>query len=198
MGRSTAPESFALLTLPGHNPAPARLEVVPVPLLQRAALTLGSAVGFWGLATLLIVLPPHYPYFLAPLAFGVYFPYHFWTGRYRARAFAGICPRCGHQLQLPPRTRIDLPLLVTCFACHFEPLLELSPETPNGGGREVAHRTPDCVGRWRRAWLADEPFVVCDTCRAHYRATPETCSAADDENQRSDLLEALADQGRFL
>jgi hypothetical protein len=198
MRQSTAPALFAVLTLRGHDPAPARVEIVRVPLFQRAALTAVSALGFWGLALLLVILPPHYPYFLGPLALGVYFPYRFWTGRYRVRAFAGICPRCGRRLQLAPWERIDLPLVVTCFACHFEPLLEVSAEPPDRGAGGVRHRSPDCVGRWERTWLADEAFVVCGACRAHCPAIPEACRLADGENERSDLMESLADEGRFL
>ena len=196
MIRATARIPLALLTLPGHAPAPARVEIVRVPLAQRVVLTLTSALGFWGFAVLLLVLPPHYTYFLGPLALGAYFPYRFWTGRYRVRAFAGLCPRCGCQLQLAPRTRIDLPVVVTCFACHFEPLLEVS--TPTTGVGEVRHRSPECVGRWERAWLADEPFVVCSTCRAHFPALPEAREAADRENDWSDLMRTLADEGRFF
>lgn len=198
MADSMTPPSLALLTLPGHVPAPARIEIVPIPLLQRAALTCISALGFWGLAALLVILPPHYPYFVVPLALGIYFPYHFWTGRYRARAFAGICPRCGLQLQLTAGTRIDLPLVVTCFACHFEPLLEISPQSVDVDAVGVLHRSPECVGRWERTWLADELFVVCSACRAHFAASPGVCRAADEENDRSDLMESLADEGRFL
>ena len=197
MPNPTAPTSFAI-TLPGHTPAPARAEIVRVPLFQRAALPLISALGFCGLAALLLVLPPHYPYFLGPLALGVYFPHRFWTGRYRVRAFAGICPRCGRHLQLAPRTRIDLPVVVTCFGCHFEPLLDVSAQSPEEGAGGVRHRSPECVGRWERMWLADDCFVVCSTCRAHFPALPATCEGADDENERSDLMESLADEGRFL
>jgi hypothetical protein len=197
-GARPTPAAFALLTLSGHTPAPARVEIVDVPLFQRAALTLASALVCWGLAVLLVVLPPHYPYFLAPLALGLYFPYRFWTGRYRVRAFAGICPRCGRHLQLAPGTRIDLPLAVTCFACHFEPLLEVSPSAPEEAADGVRHRSPECVGRWERMWLADERFVVCSACRAHFPATPAACGAADGENARGELLADLSDQGRFL
>jgi hypothetical protein len=189
---------FVRLTLSGHVPAPARVEIVRVPLLRRGALTLASALGFWGLAVVLIVLPPHYPYFLGALAFGVYFPYRFWTGKYRVRAFAGICPRCGGHLQLAPGTRIDLPLTVTCFACHFEPVLEISPAAPEAAAGGVRHRGPECVGAWKRIWLADERFVVCDRCRTHFPYTPEAWGAAEAENARGSLLERLTDEGKFL
>ena len=198
MKHSTAPLSFGMLTLSGHMPAPARVAIVRISLLQRAALTLITALGFWGLALVLLILPPHFPYFLLPLAFGIYFPYHFWTGRYRVRAFAGICPRCGHHLQLAPSTRIDLPAGVTCFACHFEPQLEVLAQAPGEGADGVWHWSPECAGRWERMWLADEQLVVCSTCRAYFPATRKVCDAADEENDRSDLMRNLADEGRFL
>lgn len=198
MIHSAAPVSSARLTLPGHAPAPARVEIVSVPVVYRAALTAVSAAGFWTLAALLLILPPHYPYFLAPVALGLYFPYHFWHGRYRVRAFAGLCPRCGRHLQVAPWTRVSLPFVVDCFACHFEPLLEVSTEAPETGADGLRHRSPECVGRWRRMWLADEQFVVCGACRAHFPAVPETCAAADGENHRGDLMDGLADEGRLL
>lgn len=198
MIRSAAPVSSARLTLPGHAPAPARVEIVCVSLLHRAALAAVSALGFWSLAALLLILPPHYPYFLAPLALGFYFPCHFWNGRYRVRAFAGICPRCGRHLQVAPWTRVSLPFVVDCFACHFEPLLEVSTKAPEQCTDGVRHRSPECVGRWTRMWLADELFVVCGTCRAHFPAVPGACDAADEENDRGDLMEGLADEGRLL
>lgn len=197
MRSSTAPEPFALLTLAGHTPAPARVEVVRVPLPRRVLLAAGSATLFWGLAVLLLVLPPHYPYFLAGIAFGVYFPYRYWTGRYRVRAFAGVCPRCARPLQLAPGTRVDLPHTVSCFACHFEPVLEVdfAPPEPDA---PVRHRTPECVGRWELVWLADARFVVCDTCRAHSAATPVARLTAEDENARGALLARLTAEGGFL
>ena len=187
---------FALLSLPGHAPAPARVELVRVPLLRRAGLTVASGVFFWGLAVLLLVLPPHYPYFLGAMAFGVYFPHRFWTGRYRVRAFAGICPHCERSLSLPPGRRIDMPQTVPCYACHWEPLLEVAFEGPPPLG--VRHRSGECVGRWELRWLADARFVVCDTCRAHHPATEEAWRQAEEENDRGTLLARLTYEGTIL
>lgn len=195
MRNGPAPVPLALLTLPGHAPAPARVELVRVPLARRLLLAGGSGALFWGLAVVLLVLPPHYPYFLLGMALGVYLPYVYWTGRWRVRAFAGSCPRCGRHLQLPHGTRVDLPHTLTCFACHFEPRLELE-EAPREPG--VRHRSAECVGRWELCWLADECFVVCDSCRAHFPATPETQREAREENARGSLLAQLTNEGGFF
>jgi len=188
--------SFARLSLSGHVPAPARVELVRVPLFRRVVLTAASAAFFWGLAVVLLVLPPHYPYFLGAMALGIYFPHRFWTGRFRVRAFAGICPHCERDLSLSPGSRIDLPQTVPCYACHWEPQLEVSFGVPALPG--VRHRTPECVGRWELRWLADERFVVCDTCRAHHPATDEARRQADEENARGALLARLTYEGNIL
>lgn len=187
---------FARLSLPGHVPAPARVELVRVPLFRRAGLALVFGAFFWGVAFLLLVLPPHYPYFLGAMAFGVYFPHRFWTGRYRVRAFAGTCPHCERGLVLSPGSRIDLPQTVPCYACHWEPVLEVALEAPPAPW--VRHRTPECVGRWELRWLADERFVVCDACRAHSPATDEARRQAEEENARGVLLARLTYEGTIL
>lgn len=192
------PAATALLTLPAHTPAPARVEVVPEPLPRRVLLTGATAVFFWGLAFLLVVLPPHYPYFLGALAFGIYFPHRYWTGRYRVRAFAGTCPRCERELKLAPGSRIGLPHTLTCFACHFEPRLEVTFHSPGAPEGPVAHRTPECAGEWTLRWLADERFLVCDGCRAHHPATAGAVRDAEEENERGALLKRLTAEGNIL
>lgn len=195
MDNGTDPVPLALLTLPGHRPAPARAELVYLPVSWRLPRTLGSLLFFWGILPLVVWLPPHYPWVLASFAAGVYLAHGYWTGRYRVRAFSGICPRCESDLSLPPGGRIDLPYTLTCYACHFEPQLRV---TTISDADRVDHWDADCVGRWGERWLADEPYLVCDTCRSHRPATPETRRAAEDENDRGMLLARLTAEGDFL
>ena len=136
--------------------------------------------------------------FLVPLALGIYFPYRFWNGRYRVRAFAGICPRCGRQLQLAPRTRIALPQAVTCFACHFEPLLEVQEAAAAPIPEPLRHVRADCTGVWAEEWMWDERFMACDACGARRPATPQTRRLAFAENERGALLRQLTEEGRYL
>lgn len=195
MNTGTAQVPLALLTLPGHRHAPARAELVFLPASWRLPRTLGALLFFWGILPLVVWIPPHYPWVLASFATGAYLAYDYWTGRYRVRAFAGICPRCERGLSLPPGSRIDLPYTLTCYACHFEPQLCVAAVPATDG---VEHWDADCVGRWGERWLADEPYLVCDTCRAHRPATPEARRAAGDENDRGMLLARLTAEGDFL
>lgn len=193
MQHGTAP--LAILTLPGHRPAPARVELVHQPTPWRLARAFACLLFFWGVAPLLVVVPPHYPWAAGSLVAGAYLAHRAWTGRFRVRAFTGICPRCEHELSLPPGTGISLPHTMTCFACHFEPQLRLIRRAPPG---TVTHRDEDCVGRWGERWLADEPYLVCDACRAHHPADAEARRAAEDENERGRLLARLTAEGDFL
>lgn len=196
---------LAQVTLRAYCPAPARVELVYLPLpgrLLRAALCVGV---FWGIIPLLIWVPPHYPWVVAAFITGLYLAYRQWTGRYQVGAFAGLCPRCGGALSLGIDHTIDLPHTLTCFHCHFEPQLEVrfgaltaADAREAAGPPRPAHHSPECVGRWRERWLADEAFVVCERCLAHAPATADARRAADAENQRAELLERLAGEGRMM
>lgn len=196
-GRTEAPR--ALVTLRAYHPAPARVELVYLPTpgrLLRALLCLGV---FWGIIPLLIWVPPHYPWVVGSFFAGIYLCYRQWTGRYRVRAFAGICPRCARPLSLGIDHTIDLPHTLTCYHCHFEPQLEVRFGEPSGEvPRGAAHHSPECVGRWRVRWLADAAFLVCERCLAHAPATPEARRLAEQENERAALLERLASEGRTM
>lgn len=117
----------AWLRLSGHEPVPARLDVVHRARRTRMVGGLLSLLGFWALAPLVALLPPHVPWLLGALAAGVYFGYKQWNGEYEVRAFAGECPRCRAALAIAPGTRIRLPHRIDCFHCHHEPSLQLAP-----------------------------------------------------------------------
>lgn len=199
MKHATPEAPLALVTLRAYRPAPARIELVYLPLpgrLLRAALCIGV---FWGIIPLLIWVPPHYPWVVSAFLAGLFLAYRQWSGRYQVGAFAGICPRCGNALSLGIDHTIDLPHTLTCYHCHFEPQLEVR----FGGGAPAgsagpAHHSQECVGRWRERWLADEAFLVCDRCFAHAAATPAARRAADAENERAALLERLSGEGRMF
>lgn len=197
MAHGSAPAPLAILTLPGHRPAPARVELVYQPTARRLARTLAALLFFWGILPLVVWIPPHYPWVLGSLAAGAYLAHRAWTGRFRVRAFAGICPRCERELSLAPGTGISLPHTLTCYACHFEPQLRVVLRAPAAAGT-VEHWDADCVGRWEVRWLADEPYLVCDTCRAHHPAGEEARRAAEAENERGRLLARLTAEGDFL
>lgn len=117
----------ARLSLRGHDPAPARLEVVPRSRKTRTTQALLALLGFWALAPLVALLPPHIPWALAALGAGIYFAWRNWSGEYVVRGFEGSCPRCGAALEIRPESRIRLPHEMNCFACHHQPILEVDP-----------------------------------------------------------------------
>lgn len=197
--RTEAPP--AQVTLRAYLPAPARVELVYRPASYRLARTVLALAGLWGAIPLLIWVPPHYPWVVGAFLGGLYLAYREWHGRYLVRTFAAICPRCGHPLSLGADHTISLPHALTCYHCHFEPLLEVTFAGPGEHAPEepaVEHHHPECVGRWGSRWLADEAFLVCDRCNAHARATPAARARAEEENRRGAILARLADEGEPL
>jgi len=190
----------AQLTLRAHRPAPARVELVYNPPAVRAIRTILWISLGWGAALFLFWIPPHYPWITAAMSSGLYLAYRSWTGRYRVHSFAGICPRCGSQLSMGADRTIDLPHAVTCFVCHFEPLLEVTFSTLEEGIRvsTLEHQDLDCVGRWSTRWLADEPFLYCASCHAGAPATAAAREVAEREEETNELLARLTDEGELL
>lgn len=190
----------AQLTLRAHAAAPARVELVYNPAPGRALRVAAWLTFCWGAIPFLLWLPPHYPWVASAFIAGSYLAYRSWTGRYTIRTFAGICPRCGSPLSLGVDRTVDLPHTLTCFSCHFEPRLEVSFVDAAGRPRRpaLAHRDPDCAGHWGIRWLADEPFVFCESCHAGVPATVQARVAADTENGSAALLARLADEGKPL
>lgn len=186
------------MVLRAYPPAPARVGLVYQPVPGRALKTVVSLVFFWGIAPWTFWLPPHYPFPVLCVCAGAYLAHLFWTGRYRVRWFLGVCPRCGRQLRLSLGERISLPHTVTCFACHFEPVLEVAQPEDKPAREPLRHAVPDCTGTWVDAWMWDDRFLACDACGARRPATPELRRHADAENERGALLRQLADEGRFL
>lgn len=186
----------AWVTLRAHRKAPARVELAYNPTPGRVLRAAAWVAGLWSTIPLVLWLPPHYPWVITAFLAGIYLSYRSWHGRYTIRSFAGVCPRCGAPLALGVDRLVDLPHTLTCYSCHFEPRLEVTM----GGNAvqapiELAHQKDDCVGEWTIRWLADEPFVFCEECRAGGPATPEMRALADGENDRGDLLGRLADEG---
>jgi hypothetical protein len=186
------------VTLWAHPPAPARVGLVPQPLPGRAVKALLSLAFFWGVIPYAVWVPPHYPWPVACLCAGAFLAHTFWTGRYRVLWFMGVCPRCGKHLRIASGTRIQLPHTLTCFACHFEPVLRV--QEPEQARPEVLlrHLRAECTGTWSEGWMWDERFLACGGCGARQPATPELRRLADGENEHGSLLRQLADEGRFL
>ena len=189
----------ALVTLRGHLPAPAYIELAYRPLSGRIARSLLVLIGCWGAIPLIAWVPPHYPWIVLAFASGLYFSRRHFAGRYRVSCFAGLCPRCGQPISLGVDRCIGLPHTLTCYSCHFEPTLEVNfLEEEEREDRLPDHRHPACVGRWETRWLADERVLVCSGCRAGTLATERAEAQAGEENERADLLDRLTREGRLI
>jgi hypothetical protein len=92
--------------------------------------------------------------------------------------------------------RIDLPHTLTCFRCHFEPVLEVAEDAPPPD--PLRHVRAECTGTWAEEWMWDDRFLACDGCGARQPATAELRRLAHAENERGALLRQLADEGRFM
>jgi hypothetical protein len=198
-----APEApLARLALVFHAPTIARVEVVYQPASGRIARAVVTLVLCWGCIPILLAIPPHYPW--AALAFlaGTYLPLRIWSGRYLIRSFSGFCPRCGRPLRLPVGSKITLPHTLSCFGCHFDPVLEAAftaDRTPPAAESQwVEHRHPECAGRWEVEERGDLASIICDQCHARHCATPAAIASAEAENHHTEVLEELAAKGRFL
>jgi hypothetical protein len=121
-------DTNALLTLRGHEPRPAGVELTYRPPRTRSVQALLSLLGFWALIPLVLFIPPHLPWALAAFAAGIYFAWRSWTGEYVVHSLAGSCPRCGSELSLKPGSRIRLPHALTCYHCHHHPVLQVQPQ----------------------------------------------------------------------
>jgi hypothetical protein len=199
----------ARLALVFHAPTIARLEVVYQPVWGRLVRAFLGWLLCWGVLPILVWVPPHYPWVLAAFVAGIYLPIRIWNGKYLVRSFAGFCPRCGRSLELGRGSKINLPHTLTCFGCHFEPVLEVATVhtkdcTDGQPGASVAapvrieHRMPECTGSWNLQRGHAPAAVACDACGARHCATPAARRAAEDENHRGTLLTDLTAEGRFL
>jgi hypothetical protein len=186
------------LVLRAYPPAPARVGLTYQPFPARLLKSVASLVVFWTLAPWSVALPPYYPWPILCLCTGAYLAHLFWHGRYRVRWFVGVCPRCGGQVRLSMGERIDLPHTLTCFACHFEPVLEVADARDVPAPDPLPHVRADCTGRWTEEWMWDDRFLACDGCGARQPATPELRRRAEEENEHGALLRQLADEGRWM
>ncbi len=190
------------LILRAYPPAPARVGLWYRPLPFRLVAAALSLAVFWGIAPWSFWVPPHYPWPVLCFGTGAYLALWF-SRRYRVRWFAGQCPRCSRDLELPRGAAINLPHALTCFHCHFEPRLEAFTEAEEerisvDEGHNLRHVRSECTGNWAEVAFYRQPYLACSTCGARHHATPALRRAADEENETGRLLEELADEGRYL
>lgn len=84
-------------------------------------------LGFWILAPVVFLIPPHIPWALTAITVGIFLSYRRWRGEYVVHSFQGVCPSCAAELTIKPEQLIELPHPTPCYACHQEPELQLAP-----------------------------------------------------------------------
>ena len=188
----------AFVTLRAHPTAPARVELVRRPLAARLSRALAALLCCWGVVPLIAWIPPHYPWVVLCLVGGAWLASRQWAGQYRVSYFAGLCPRCGAPVSMGIDRNISLPHTLTCFRCHFEPVLEVRFVARVTPPARPEHRELACVGRWERRWLADREVLVCSHCGGSCAATVATLAAATEENDCAAMLEQLTREGRSI
>jgi hypothetical protein len=72
--------------------------------------------------------------------------------------------------------------------------------TPEGAPpiAPLEHQTGDCIGQWETRWLADAPFLFCGQCHAGVPASDAMRRAAAEEEELTELLARLTDEGQPL
>ena len=114
------------VTLFGHPPTAARLELLPRSRgwrTRKAAIRL--AIGL-AVAPVVALVPPHAPWALISLVTGGILARRRWKERYTIQEVDAHCPRCEAALPLPSGTRLRTPHPVTCPDCGHEPVVEIT------------------------------------------------------------------------
>lgn len=114
----------ARLTIFGFEPTAGQMDVEYRPRSIRMTRTLVSLALFWGIAPIVLLIPPHIEWALGALIAGVYYARKNWKAEYIVKAFEGPCPSCRTGLELKAGTMIRFPHGLTCFECHHEPMIE--------------------------------------------------------------------------
>lgn len=115
----------ATLSLFGHRPTAAHVDVYYRPRSARLTRAALSLLGFWALGIVVFFIPPHVPWVLLAVGSGLYFAYASWQSTYEVRNFEGSCPRCGSALEIEAGSKIRPPHKMTCYNCHQQPYLEM-------------------------------------------------------------------------
>ena len=118
--------SDAVLTLRGHEPTEAHVELEGRSRQTRTTRAILTLVGFLVLAPIVFFIPPHFPWALMAVLAGFYLSYRQWTGEYVVHSFSGKCPRCGNDLKIESGAKIKLPHEMDCYECHHKPVLQVA------------------------------------------------------------------------
>jgi hypothetical protein len=122
----------APVTLFGHPPSMASLELQARSRSWRLRKAAISGGPFLLLAPVVALLPPHVPWAVAALGTGFYLARRGWTEEFTVLAFEGTCPRCGAGLSLPSGSRLRFPHSLHCDGCRHEPILKMDRDRLRG------------------------------------------------------------------
>jgi hypothetical protein len=123
-----AGQGNAILRLWGHGRVRVHLEVERYPTWAWCLRVILRIVA-WVVVTTLTLIMTFDPFIASfPCVIGIAVIYRSVRGRYLVRSFRGSCPACAKELVIATGAKIDLPHVLTCFGCHFEPeLLVVQP-----------------------------------------------------------------------
>lgn len=110
----------------GFPANPATVVLLARPRSWRLTRAVLSLLISWGLAPVVIFVPPHLPWVLAAILTGPILAYRRLTERHTLRSVSGSCPKCGETVLEETRTRLKLPYSITCPHCHQNLLLSVS------------------------------------------------------------------------
>lgn len=111
-------------TLFGFDARPAQLTVRPRSRGWRVGGALVTFVVTVGVASPLVVFPPHAVWLLGGLGTGAFLARRRYLERFTLLSAIGECPKCGHPFSLK-KTRLRTPHPLPCEGCHHESTLRL-------------------------------------------------------------------------
>ncbi len=151
------------LAIFGFRPTPAHIEATPRSRLRRALTAAAALIAGCTIAPVMILMPPHFDPAVITILVGAYLARVYWQGRYNARAFTGVCPRCRRPLRLRRGTLLRVPHPLHCRHCRDTARLLPGPADDAAAGRTTpgGHvltpeeaRAADLAWRRRRAGLS--------------------------------------------
>lgn len=101
----------------GYDATDARMKVIPRPASWRATRAILSAVVGLGAAPVVFFIPPHIPWALASVGFGVFFARRFALEARTLVSLDGTCPKCGQVIRIDKPVALRDAHELSCPAC---------------------------------------------------------------------------------
>jgi hypothetical protein len=91
---------------------------------------------WWGLALLVVWIPPHLPWALIALSVGAIRAYGRYSEERTLVSLRGPCPKCGNEQEFAAGVPLKDTHTVTCAACQWELKVDV-PRSPATGARSA-------------------------------------------------------------